>query len=423
MISKRLQIKLALFFCAMIALQCDVLWQARESIAQGLPDFSGAYTAGLILRAGQGDRLYDDALQESLQRSFSPIAVQKRGTILPYIHLPYEALLYEPLAYFSYPTAYTIWLGLNLALLGAIPFLLRRQLRALGNLPPLLWLLACLGFYPIFVALIQGQDSVLLLFLYCLVWRGLERGSELASGSWLALGLYKYHLVAPFVLPFWRRKKFITGFLSVAVVLGLISLAITGWSSLLRYPSYLWGTEHDLKYGFNNLPGLIANLRGLISGIVPNSQPQIQTGVTALLSAVVLVTMLYAAGKTVATDFAIRQSLFALFLVGTSLVSYHLYVHDLSPLFLALVLLAEVLISRPAIPKWTRTTLWICLSILFFSPLYLILSLRYRQLRLLALVLVVLFIALISLKRSLSHSLSLDANRDEAAEPRASAGR
>ena len=43
-----------------------------------------------------------------------------------------------------------------------------------------------------------------------------------------------------------------------------------------------------------------------------------------------------------------------------------------------------------------------CLGTLFFSPLYLVLSLRYRQLRLLAIVLVVLFLALLSLIRHLS---------------------
>lgn len=418
MISKGLQIKLALYFCAMIAVQCDVVWQARESIPQGLPDFSGAYTAGLILRDSHGDRLYDDALQESVQRSFSPVAVQKRGTILPYIHLPYEALIYLPLAHFSYLTAYGIWLGVNLALLGSIPFLLRRQLKALGKLPVYLWLLASLGFYPIFVSLIQGQDSVLLLFLYCLAWRSLERGSELASGSWLALGLYKYHLVVAFVLPLWRRKKLIAGFLSGAAILALVSLAITGWSSLVRYPSYLWGTEHDLKYGFNNLPGLIANLRGLVSGIVPNSHSQIQTGLTALLSAIVLLAMIYAARKTAAAGFALRQALIALLLVGTTLLSYHLYVHDLSPLFLALILLLEILLSDPSIPKRTRMILWICIATLSFSPLYLVLSLRYRQLRLMAIVLVVLFLALLSLLQSLG-----PVNKDEATAPLASAGR
>jgi hypothetical protein len=63
------------------------------------------------LRDGHGSRLYDDDLQESIQRSFSPLAVQKRGTILPYLHLPYEALLFAPLARFSYVTAYAIWLA------------------------------------------------------------------------------------------------------------------------------------------------------------------------------------------------------------------------------------------------------------------------------------------------------------------------
>jgi hypothetical protein len=240
----------------------------------------------------------------------------------------------------------------------------------------------------------------------------------LVSGSWLALGLYKYHLVVAFVLPLWRRKKLLAGFLSSATILGLISLAVTGWSSLVRYPSYLWGTEHDLKYGFNNLPGLIANIRGLISGIVSSSHPQIQTVLTALLSAIVLLTMMYAARKTPVADFAVRQALIALLLVGTILISYHLYVHDLSPLFLALVLVLEILLSRPAIPKWTRRTLWVCIAILFFSPLYLVLSLRYGQLRLMAVVLIVLFLALLSLLRSLG-----PVNKDEATAPQASAGR
>ena len=80
--------------------------------------------------------------------------------------------------------------------------------------------------------------------------------------------------------------------------------------------------------------------------------------------------------------------------MGTILLSYHLYVHDLSLLFLALVLVLEVLLSRrPAIPRWTKTILWPAWRLLFFSPLYLVLSLRYRQLRLMAIVLLVFFLA------------------------------
>jgi Glycosyltransferase family 87 len=416
MLSKATQTKLALYLCAMIALHGHVLWQSRQSIPQGLPDFSGSYTAGLLLRDGYGSRLYDDNLQESVQRSFSPLAVQKRGTILPYLHLPYEALLYAPLAHFSYLTAYAIWLAVNLALLCGIPFLLRRRLDGLGKAPLYLWLLACFAFFPIFIALIQGQDSILLLFLYCLAWRSLERGSEYVSGSWLALGLYKYHLVVPFVLPLWRRKKLIAGFLSVVTVLGLISLTITGWPSLRSYPRYLWGTEHDLRYGFNTLPGLIANLRGLVSGMVSSAHPEVEAVLLILLSAIMLFLMMYAARKISSADSEGRRAMFALGLVGAVLLSYHLYVHDLSVLFLAIVLVLEILLTDPPIPNWTRTMLYVSIALMSCTPLYLVLTLRYGQLRLMAIVLLAFFFGLLSLISSLR------ARTGGTGSPQASAG-
>jgi hypothetical protein len=135
MLSKPIQRELAFYFSAMIVLHGYVLWQARRSVPAGLPDFSIFYTAGRILRAGHGARLYDDTLQESLQRSFSPLAMERRGSILPYNHPPFEALLFVPLARFSYLTAYAIWLGINLILLFSVPLLLRPRLRVLGKAP------------------------------------------------------------------------------------------------------------------------------------------------------------------------------------------------------------------------------------------------------------------------------------------------
>src|ERR1700693_1328941 len=201
MLSRQTHRKLALYFSAMILLHGCVLWPARQCIPEGLTDFTIFYTAGHMLRDGHGARLYDDALQESLQRSFSPRAFENRGTILPYNHPPFEAVLFVPLAGFSYLTAYVIWLAVNLALLFSALLLLRKRLTALGKTPLHLWILGGLAFFPIFMALIQGQDSILLLFLYCVAFVGLCRGAELSSGSALGLGLYKFHLVLPFILP------------------------------------------------------------------------------------------------------------------------------------------------------------------------------------------------------------------------------
>ena len=403
MLSRGTQAKLALYFCGMIVLHANVLWQSAESVARGLPDFSIFYTAGRIVRDGQGARLYDDSLQEPVQRSFAPLAAERRGgAILPYNHLPFEVMLFVPLARFSFVTAYAIWLILNVALLCSIPCLLRKRLPELGKAPLYLWLLACFAFYPIFMALIQGQDSILLLFLYCLAYEALERRSELAAGGWLALGLYKYHLVLPFVGSLWRRNRLIAGFLTAAGGLGLISLAITGWQGLVSYPRYVWGTEHDPKYVLNSLQGQTANLRGLISAMVPAAHSAIGTGLVIFFSAIVLLVMMSAAARISWEDSTCRQALLALNLVGTILISYHIYVHDLSVLFLAILLALEVLLSDRFIPNWMRTVLWVSIAILSLSPAYMVLSLGYHQLQFMAIVLGIFFASLLGVINFLS---------------------
>lgn len=114
----------------------------------------------------------------------------------------------------------------------------------------------------------------------------------------------------------------------------------------------------------------------------------------------VLWMMMYAAGKTSSADSEGRRALFALGLVGAVLLSYHLYVHDLSLLFLAIVLVLEILLSDPPIPNWTRTVLYACIALMSCSPLYLILTLRYGELRLMTIVLLAFFVGLLSLINS-----------------------
>jgi hypothetical protein len=86
-------------------------------------------------------------------------------------------------------------------------------------------------------------------------------------------------------------------------------------------------------------------------------------------------------------------------------------------LFLALLLVLEILLSGPPIPKRTRTTLYVCLAVLLFSPLYVVLTLRYSQLQLMAIVLLIFFAGLLSLVNSLG-----EAKTDGTVLPPASAG-
>ena len=147
----------------------------------------------------------------------------------------------------------------------ALPFLLRPHLPYLQNYPWPLWVLASLAFFPVFFSLLQGQDSILLLFLYTLGFIDLASGNDARSGGWLALGLFKPHLVAPFVLFMFLcgRRKMLYGFLPVAAVLGLVSAAVVGWQGLSSYPQYVLHLEATMARGAI-VPSDIPNLRGVL---------------------------------------------------------------------------------------------------------------------------------------------------------------
>src|SRR2546423_6016782 len=94
----RLRFALTLFCLGTIMLHLAVFWPARHNALAGWPDFSIFYTAGLMLRRGQGQALYSDDLQRQTQKGFIPEVLARRGP-LPYNHPPFEALLYVPLTH------------------------------------------------------------------------------------------------------------------------------------------------------------------------------------------------------------------------------------------------------------------------------------------------------------------------------------
>jgi hypothetical protein len=114
-----------------------------------------------MVRNGYRYQLYDYDLQARLE----DLVVGPSDTPLPFNHLSYESLIFAPLSVFSYRTAYFIFLFINGLLLWVSFRLLRPSMGNLASvyqwLPPALFL----AFPPIAVALIQGQDSIVLLTL------------------------------------------------------------------------------------------------------------------------------------------------------------------------------------------------------------------------------------------------------------------
>ena len=69
---------------------------------KGDPDFTVFYTAGKMLREGRASQLYEPRRSRPCRESLPTDSDLRRGP-LPYIHPPFEALLFVPLTF--WPTA------------------------------------------------------------------------------------------------------------------------------------------------------------------------------------------------------------------------------------------------------------------------------------------------------------------------------
>jgi len=380
------QTLLILFLAGMLSLHLLLAWSATDLIRKGYPDFTIFYSAGKILRQGLGTWLYDEQTQFRIQQEFAAGVSIRQGP-LPYNHPPFEALIFVPFTWLPYFVAYLLWDLVNLLILLALPFLLRPHLPVLQRIPAGGWLFVSLAFFPVFIALLQGQDIILLLLLFTLAFVSFKGNADFAAGCWLGLGLFRFHLVLPLVLILLlpKRRRPILGFLLVALALGVISIAVVGWKETLSYPGYVWHLEQTMGHRRTVVPILMPNLRGLLDSMLTPSTSTVFRDIVSVLVSVVL--MFFSAFRWKATNTTAFDLRFSLCVIVTVLAGYHTFAYDLSLLILPIALVANHVLETNPIGGWSRITLVGPLLLLFFTPLQMFLYIRNGHYNLMALVL------------------------------------
>ena len=311
---------------------------------RGHADFRQLYVAGYMVRTGHRTQLYDYAAQAYFQNTL----VSNDERALPFIRPAYQALMFVPFSLLPYRTAYLGFLLLNLLLLALAFLMLQPRLRGLSRvwpgLPPALFL----GFYPVALALMQGQDSILLLALLAAALVSLERNRDLTAGALAGVGLFKFQIVVPIVLLFllWRRWRFVKGFMFSAILVGLLSFITSGWAETVVFVHSLLSVGAGLPAvpGEINFPlriNIMANLRGLIYGLASLRVPQRWLQVTTLLLSSIVVISVRARGRQQRGGDAL-----VLAITAGVVVSYYLFIHDLSILLIPIVLTLDRSISR-----------------------------------------------------------------------------
>ena len=311
-------------------------------LAGRLYDFRAFYGAAWLLHHNP-HQLFDLSVQTDIQNLV--VCPMERG--VPFYHPAYEALLYAPFTLLSYRVAYIAFAVFQL-LLRLLCYRLAPPAADLriAKVPRAVFLFLC---FPAFMAIAEGQDSIVFLLLACLLWRALVSGRDRTAGILLALGLFKLQIALGLLLflvlylPAPRRARLWRSWLPSAAAVALTCLLITGpqgimtWLRLLTSSSIASHESHHIQSVIAVYPKAMPTLNGLLylcgARLLPT---QISFALDVLLSILVLAVAIFLvrSSRTLATAFCAA-------LAATLVLSPHLYLYDYVLLLFPVLLLAE----------------------------------------------------------------------------------
>jgi hypothetical protein len=284
----------------------------------GRGDFPSFYRAAVMLSRGARRDLYSVGAQDRFESQILP---RKDPQILPqyFYHPAFEALLLLPLALLPYRAAFFAWTLTGLLAVGLCARLLAGRFLNLERFSMMpLWLIL-LAFYPVTVAILQGQDSLLLFAPVALSFHEFCKKREMSSGAALALGLFKFQYVVPAaaILILHRRPRFLAGFAAAAAVLLGLSWGVVGTSGLAGYWHILWNRLPEFPWGMPNVRGFAESLGG-------------SRATTVAISSLIAIWTVLRKPVTEAEEFS--QAMLA-----GALLSYHMFVYDMPILLIPIL--------------------------------------------------------------------------------------
>lgn len=331
-------------------------------------DFSVTYIGSRMVYLGLGQKLYDLAEQEKLKKQ-----ILANAEPLIFEHPPFEALLLAPLGALPYRIAFLAWGLVNVAAWLCLPFLLRPYAPAPRD--DVAYLLLWLIFLPLGAALFEGQSSLLMLLVYSIAFVQLSKGCDLQAGVVFGLALLKFQFAIPFVIILLLQKRwsFIRGFFATATGLGVLSLLGVGWRGLMSYARLLLAVAgHPDNPSFGSAVGM-ATVSGFLNPLLGNIAGHLPL---ALMTAAISLALIIATARRWKTlGFARSQRTFELMFAAAVVVSIctslHMFTPDLSPLLLAMLLVAKYFPSRERLSL--RLIVGAALVLFWMPPIFIVL--------------------------------------------------
>lgn len=197
----------------------DLEWSHTLHYKLAQPDFYVYYLAAQLGRAYGWGAIYDPAV-------FLPPVTAAVGKPLPYLNPPELAWLVTPLSFLPYSLAAWIWTGMLAAAFVLVWYLVapgRRLMRLIHGVGAAVLL-------PVFVGLLFGQVSLVVVAAVALSWWLLSRGRPWLAGVVLSALILKPQMafLVPLSLLLAGYGRVFLAWLAAGVPLAIVALLATG---------------------------------------------------------------------------------------------------------------------------------------------------------------------------------------------------
>lgn len=221
-------------------------------------------------------------------------------------------------------------------------------------------------FEPLFISVLKGQDSALLLLGGLLWFSGLTRNNDRLAGLGLSLTLIRPQIAIVLAVPFlFQRRKVFGWFCAGAAALGSYSFLQVGWTGALDYLHILTASAGGEGYGLAE--AAMFNFTGLLLRIAPRLDVGLvhTIGWSLFAAALAGLCVLWGLSKSIGyrhIALAVTLSLFA---------APHLHYHDLALLAVPLIGLGIAGVAAGRLTAWRAAALPMTVSvILLFSEFW-----------------------------------------------------
>lgn len=309
-------------------------------------DFIAFYAAGRVAQTDGLGRIYEPDLQQSVQEGVVGFDLAP-GQVLLYNHVPYLVPILMALVNGNYVASFVRWTLVLAALfmIGAVFLtgLLRREGWSRGEA----WVAAAgmLTFFPLFVSLMNGQDTAFTMLGLCLWVFGLLTGRDWLAGLGLALATVRPHIAVLLAVPFlFQRQKVFGWFCVGTAVLGLFSLLLLGWAGARGFLDLLLVSAGGEFYGMQE--SAMVNLVGLLTRLAPGLEAHLirWVGWGVYLAAIIVLCIIWARSR------ALDERHFGLAVLLSVFFATHLHYHDLTLLLIPITCVMLYVVRN----RWMR---------------------------------------------------------------------